>query len=454
MKKFLLGVCSLWLAVFVGALPVAAEDDLLTMAQNAGYPATADILPKSSIVVDADSGQILWGENVDLKWDPASTTKTMVVYLTFEAISQGKITLDTEVVATETDQAIASIYALSNNKIVAGETYTVRELLIMTLVPSSNVTTLMLAHLIHDGDDASFLQLMNDTAQSLGMTNTHFYNATGAVFGAFEGYYSPAGSDPAASNEVTAKDMAILAYHLIKKHPEVLEFTNSTQVTVKAGTPLEETFDAYNYSLPGGKYGIEGVDGLKTGSSPQAGFNAIITAKRGETRLITVVLGVGNWADQNGEYYRHFFVNTLLEHAFSTYQRQVVAPAGDQEIDGQKWTTDQDLYAMVKDGVAPQLTVANDKLQVAGTIDPMSGVPAKAASTISSDQSSGLLLPGGNQNGSKSFLSGVPLMVYFLVPILLVLVLVGIFLGRGKRRKAKHSENGNGTYSRRYRRRK
>lgn len=125
---------------------------------------------------------------------------------------------------TETDQAIASIYALSNNKIVAGETYTVRELLIMTLVPSSNVTTLMLAHLIHDGDDASFLQLMNDTAQSLGMTNTHFYNATGAVFGAFEGYYSPAGSDPTASNEVTAKDMATLAYHLIKKYPEVLDF--------------------------------------------------------------------------------------------------------------------------------------------------------------------------------------------------------------------------------------
>lgn len=111
--------------------------------------------------------------------------------------------------------------------------------------------------------------------------------------------------------------------------------------------------------------------------------------------MITVVLGVGNWADQNGEYYRHYFVNTLLDYGFTRYQRQVVAPAGTQDIDGKKWTTDQDLYAMVKDGVAPQLTVANDKLQVAGTIDPMSGVPAKAASTISSDQSSGLLLPGG-----------------------------------------------------------
>ena len=62
MKKFLLGICSVLLTVFVGVLPVAAEDDLLTMAQKAGYPATADMVPKASIVVDADSGQILWGK--------------------------------------------------------------------------------------------------------------------------------------------------------------------------------------------------------------------------------------------------------------------------------------------------------------------------------------------------------------------------------------------------------
>lgn len=453
MKKFLLGVCSLWLAVFVGALPVAAEDDLLTMAQNAGYPATADMVPKASIVVDADSGQILWGENVDLKWDPASTTKTMVVYLTFEAISQGKITLDTEVVATETDQAIASIYALSNNKIVAGETYTVRELLIMTLVPSSNVTTLMLAHLIHNGDDASFLQLMNDTAQSLGMTNTRFYNGTGAVFGAFEGYYSPAGSDPTASNEVTAKDMSILAYHLIKKHPEVLEFTNSTQVTVKAGTPLEETFDAYNHSLPGARHAYEGVDGLKTGSSPQAGYNSIVTAKRGDTRLIVVVLGASAWGDPEGEFVRHYFVNTLLEHAFSTYQRQVVAPAGEQEIDGQKWTTDQDLYAMVKDGVAPQLTVVNDHLQVAGSIDPMSGVAVKTAKKPT-EHSSGLLLPGGTDKKKTSFFSSVPLLVYLIVPVLLVLVVGAVIISRDSRKRASRRTEASGSYSRRRRHRK
>ena len=240
--------------------------------------------------------------------------------------------------------------------------------------------------------------------------------------------------------------------HLIKKHPDVLEFTNDTQVTVKAGTPLEETFDTYNHSLPGAKLAFEGVDGLKTGSSPQAGYNSIVTAKRGDTRLIAVVLGASAWGDPEGEFVRHYFVNTLLDYGFTRYQRQVVAPAGTQDIDGKKWTTDQNFYAMVKDGVAPQLTVANDHLQVAGSIDPMSGVPAKAASSISSDQSSDLLLPGGTQNDSKSFLSSIPLMVYFLVPILLVLVLVAIFLGRGKNRRAKHTENG--PYSRRHRRRK
>ena len=169
--------------------------------------------------------------------------------------------------------------------------------------------------------------------------------------------------------------------------------------------------------------------------------------------MITVVLGVGNWADQNGEYYRHFFVNTLLEHAFSTYQRQVVAPAGDQEIDGQKWTTDQDLYAMVKDGVAPQLTVVNDHLQVAGSIDPMSGVAVKTAKKPT-EHSSGLLLPGGTDKKKTSFFSSVPLLVYLLVPILLVLVIGAIIISRGSHRRANRRAEASGSYSRSRRHRK
>lgn len=436
------------------SVPVLAEEDLLTMTQKAGYPATADMVPKASIVIDADSGQVLWNQNVDLKWDPASTTKTMVVYLTFEAIQARKISLDTEVLATETDQAIAGIFALSNNKIVAGQKYTVSELLTMTLVPSSNVTTLMLAHLIHDGDDASFLQLMNDTAKELGMSNTHFYNATGAVFSAFEGYYSPVGSDPNASNEVTAKDLATLAYHLIKKHPQVLQYTSAPSVTVKAGTPFEETFETYNYSLPGAQYGFEGVDGLKTGSSPQAGFNSIVTAKRGKTRLIAVVLGVGDWANQDGEYYRHYFVNTLLDYAFTNFKRQVVAPAGNQEINGQKVTIDKDFYALFKNGAAPQLTLQNGRLQVEGSIDPMSGVAVKEAASKVANKVGNAGQSSADSSADLSKVSTLPNLVYFLVPALLLLVLAALTISRTSRQRTRRKMEESGKYRRSRRRRR
>ena len=454
MKKFLFGLCSVVLLLGTWSLSVAAEDDLLTMTQNAGYPATAEMLPKASIVIDADTGQLLWGQEIDLKWDPASTTKTMVVYLTMEAISQGKISMDTEVVATENDQAIASIYALSNNKIIAGKSYTVRELLTMTLVPSSNVTTLMLAHLIHEGSDASFLQLMNDTAKELGMSNTTFYNATGAVVAAFQGFYAPEGYDPNMTNEVTAKDMAILAYHLIKKHPDVLEFTNQPSVTVKAGTELEETFDAYNYSLPGAKYGFEGVDGLKTGSSPSAGFNSIVTAKRGDVRLISVVLGVGDWAIQDGEYYRHYFVNTLLENVFTNYKRQVVAPAGQQDINGQTIVTDKDLYALVKEGETPELVIENQLLKVAGSLDPMSGVSVKEAdaTAASSSDTTSNLQPA--KQSATPLLTQIPKEVYLSIPVLIIVVTGAVLVSRRGVKKTARKATESQTYSRRKRGRK
>lgn len=388
MKKILKVVC-LFLVLFVfGALPVSANDDLVRMAQEAGYPATASIAPKSAIVIDADTGQILWGHDLDLQRDPASTTKTMVIYLTMEAIKAGKISMDTEVVATKTDQAIANIFELSNNKIVAGVTYTVEELLTMTFVPSSNVTTLMLAHLIHDGDDASFIELMNATAQELGMANTIFYNGTGANIGAFQGYYAPVGYDLERYNLMTVKDLAILARALITKHPEVLDFTDDVKVTVKKGTPYEETFDTYNHSLPGDKLAFEGVDGLKTGSSPTAGYNSIVTAKRDGRRLIAVVLGASQWGDPQGEYVRHYFVNGLLNHAFTNFEKKEILSAGQATIDGQTYQVDKALVAYVEKGQPlPQVEVIGNQASLVGietTTGPMTTSVQVSTSTPSS----------------------------------------------------------------------
>lgn len=448
MKKSLLILLILCVSCLVVPLSVLAQDgeDIVTIAKNAGYPATPEMAPKGAIVLNAEDGQILWSHNENEVMDPASTAKALVAYLTFEAISQGKITLDTEVVATEADQAIANIYELSNNNIVAGETYTVRDLLMSSMVASSNVATVMLGHLIHGNDDASFLQLMNETAKKIGMQNTQFNNSAGAITSSFNGYYAPAGYDPNTPSHSTAKDLAILGYHLLKKYPQILEYTNKASVVIKQGTPLEETLTNHNHSLPGAQYAFEGVDGLKTGSSPSAGFNGIFTAKRGDIRLIVVVMGSGNWEEQEGEEHRHYFVNGLLDKAFKEYRREELASVGQVKVDGKQVEIKDTLYGLTQKGVKPQLIVANNRLQVAGSIDSESGVllvQEKSNSAKKSPKSLEIFQSDIKQHWPLVLLLAGLLLLVFLAPSLVI-------KARNKAKQASKEEAGQ--YSRRDRR--
>ncbi|MHC5229799.1 DUF1958 domain-containing protein [Enterococcus sp. LJL99] len=361
LKRILMGIGLI--SLFVWSVPTFAEEDVFKITQEAGYTEAQEInKPKSSIIIDGTNGQILWQDNPDMPREPASISKMMTVFLVFDAIKEGKLTLDTEIVATEKDQMISQIYALSNNKIIAGVAYPVRELLKMTIVPSSNVATVMLANAVSDNDEGAFIQRMNEKAQALGMEHTTFYNCSGAAARSFEGLYEPEGVDPDGRNVSTARDLATMGFHLVKDYPEVLEFTNQATVTAMSGTPFEESFETYNYSLPGAEYGIEGVDGLKTGSGPSSAFNYIATAKRGDTRLIEVILGVGDWSDQDGEYYRHQFGNALLEKAFDEYDYQLILPKGDHNIDGKEIQLEDDFFGVVKKGQKPVLSIQGDQL--------------------------------------------------------------------------------------------
>ncbi|MGT2608623.1 serine hydrolase [Streptococcus zalophi] len=324
MKKFI-PIIMLLTLLFSTISPVFADEtteDLVTLARQAGYEVDEINKPKASITMDADTGEVLWAENADAQRDPASMSKMMTLYLLFEELQKGDLTLDSTIVATETDQAISQIYEISNNNIVAGIAYPIKDLITMTVVPSSNVATIMIANYLSQNNASDFIDKMNAKAKELGMTNTQFNNASGAVASAFNGYYSPERYDNTATNLTTAKDFATLAYHFLKNFPEIVNYTNQTNVTVMAGTPYEDHFISYNHSLPGGAYPFEGVDGLKTGSSPSAGFNAMTTAKQGDKRLIVVVMGVGDWSDQNGEFYRHPFINTLFQQGFIEAQKR------------------------------------------------------------------------------------------------------------------------------------
>lgn len=437
MKKKLL-VLGMVLLTLLQPLAIAA-DELVDMAQKM-YPndhVQAYNRPRSSLVIDANTGDVLWRDNVDEVRDPASMSKLMTLYLLFESMKEGKITKDTVVTATAADQSMSKIYEISNNNIVAGVDYTVPELITMTVVPSSNVATIMLANLMSNNDPDAFIDRMNEKAKELGMTNTTWNNPSGAAISTFKGLYNSYKYPNEMANQTTARDLAILVYHFIKEYPDILNYTNQAQVTVKEGTPYEETFDTYNYSLPGAKYALKGVDGLKTGSSPRGAFNYIATAKRGEQRIISVVMGVGDWSDQDGEYYRHPFGNALIEKAFADYRYKKLLDKGVQTIDGKTYTLDQPFYATVKKGEEnPKLVVKDGQVEADSGLMTLSekisdGLPVKEGAVNQSDTQSTVA-----STTRKSFRFPLESLV-ILIPIGILAMILYIERARRKERALK-----------------
>ncbi|MHC0040401.1 DUF1958 domain-containing protein [Streptococcus periodonticum] len=448
MKKLLAIFC--FFVLCVGTTTIHA-DELVDMAQKM-YPnekVNPINRPKSSLIVDANTGNILWQDNIDEVRDPASMSKLMTLYLVFEAIQQGKLSENTVIKATPRDEAIAKIYEISNNKIVAGVDYTVSELITMTAVPSSNATTVMLANYLSNNDPDTFLDMMNAKAKELGMTNTKWFNASGAAAVSFKGLYTPQRYDNNAANQTTARDLAILGYHFVKNYPNILNYTNKPVVTVKKGTPYEETFETYNYSLPGAKYGIEGVEGLKTGSSPRGAFNYIATIKRGEQRLISVIMGVGDWADQNGEYYRHPFGNALIEKAYADYEYKKVFNAGEQEINGKTYKLSKDFYATVKKGTAAKAVVENDVLKNDNGLEQLSSLisdgesvtEVKNTATKNSTTKSTVKTTTAKSGGKSLKQLFLDYHILIAVPLLILLLIVVFEATKRKQRRKQRTTN-------------
>ncbi|WEV45767.1 DUF1958 domain-containing protein [Streptococcaceae bacterium ESL0687] len=442
---------------FIYPAKILADDslgpsgDLVKIAQDLGYKVTEDYKPKSSIVIDAKDGQILWQDNPDEIRNPASMSKLMTMYLVFEAMKEGTFAMDSQVTASELDQEISCLYAVSNSSIHAGVDYPVKELITMTLVPSSNVSTIMLGNLVADGDTGKFVDMMNAKAQEIGMTNTHFNNAGGAEAVAFSGLYNPAGYDPNKGNSTTARDFAILAYHILNEYPQILEFTSQATATTMKGTPYEESFENYNYSLPGtvtgAAYGYEGVDGLKTGSSPEGAYNYTVTCNKNGMRVIEVIMGVGDWDDEPSEFIRHLFGNALLDKIYADYSMNTLLASGEQTVNNQKITVDQELKAVTKKGTEASFSLENNQLVLTSALPLVSKTFSPLAVNYTETKSSPTTTASKNttkNTGSGSSLKDSSLFKLSKISLLLVLgitilvVFLALILLRvtRKRRKA------------------
>lgn len=361
-KKF--SILAMAFAVVLSGMSPALEvraERAIDVARRRGQNLEDRYQPAGSIITEIETGQILWQEDAAVSWKPASMTKLMVVLLAYDAIEQGKFTMETQVPVSKKYLEISVNYKLSNNVMKEGASYTVSELMDLIIVPSSAAATYMLADLIEPDPD-KFAELMNQKAADLKMTQTTYYNPVG-VANSLLVPYQPVNQSLSDDNVTSPTDYALLCSYFVKKYPDILNHTKHPQITVKAGTPYEEHFKTYQISLEGAKYGLEGTDGLKTGSS-DAGFNYSSTAKRGDTRLVEVVMGVSTWEDQTGEEIRHLVGNAIMEEAFEQYEYRIVLPKGTHTIGEEKITIEKDFWDCVPKNQEIPLKLHDGKVMV------------------------------------------------------------------------------------------
>lgn len=261
-----------------------------------------------SIVVDAETGEILSGTNIDKKLHPASTTKLLTAYLVFEALENNKLTLDQKLPVSYR----AAIIEPSDMDLVSGGQVSVKDALQGILIESANDAAIVLGTAI-GGTEAGFVAKMNEKAKQLGMKNSHFVNTNGLPYDLKNGPKTKAKSP---QSKTTVADMSLLMHAIIKDYPQYYHYLSQTSFAYKG-----VTFRTHNKMIiPGEAQYYQYIDGGKTGYVQLAGCNLVCSAVKDGKRVIGVVFGMPSGATRAAEMKR------ILENGFATLQLRNIAP--------------------------------------------------------------------------------------------------------------------------------
>ena len=341
MKKF---ICAIVTVLFVVSIitPFAHAETVSPsqIANQYGYNNVTSAYEPEGAANVAQNGQVLYKYNWDKKWYPASMTKLMTMYLTMEAVQKGKLSLDDKVKITDNHYRMSTLPELSNTKLYPGETYTIRELLQITVSASSNAAALILAKEV-SGSVSDFTDEMNHKAKDLGMKHTHFVNPTGAENNQLKDF-APKKYKNEENSTSTAKDFELLSLHVVKDTPKLLHFT-------KQLAPIQHnvTYYTLNHSLDGADMSLKGTDGLKTGSSDVADYNHTLSTKRDGLRIVQTIMGAGDYVNLGGEKQRNMMGNAMMGQSYDNYQYKKVLKKGKHDIDGKTYYIAKDLYDVV-----------------------------------------------------------------------------------------------------------
>ncbi|OFD86544.1 D-alanyl-D-alanine carboxypeptidase [Bacillus mycoides] len=279
--------------------------------------AALNIEAGAAILVEANSGKILYQKNADELLSIASMTKMMSEYLVNEAVAKGKLKWDQKVKVSEYAYNISQDRSLSNVPLRNGESYTVKELYEAMAIYSANGATIALAEAVA-GKEVDFVKMMNDKSKEFGLKNYKFVNSTGLTNKDLKGHH-PEGTTPDEENKMSARDVAILAQRLIQDFPKTLDIAKISKKVFREGTPDRIEMPNWNWMLKGLVKEYEGVDGLKTGSTPEAGDCFTGTIERNGMRFISVVIKTKSHTarfDETKKLYDYGFANFEMKKMY------------------------------------------------------------------------------------------------------------------------------------------
>lgn len=292
-------------------------------------PSPPEIQARAYILQDYDSGEVLVEVNADEPVEPASLTKMMTVYAALAQLAEGKFQLDDRVLVSEKAWRMKG----SRMFIRVDTEVPVEDLLKGIIIQSGNDASVALAEFVA-GDESAFADLMNQYARQLGMTNTHFVNASGL---------------PHADHYTTARDMATLARALIRDFPQHYPLHAERSYT------WNNIKQANRNPLLGDG---SSVDGVKTGHTEAAGYCLVASAKEGDMRLISALLGSASEASRESQ------TQALLRYGFRFYETRRIYQAGAPVTHARVWKGQSgelkmgvadDLYLTVPRGQANKL---------------------------------------------------------------------------------------------------
>lgn len=271
-----------------------------SMSSNVWATEELNISSKSAVLIDGGTGEIIYESNKDEKLPPASIAKIMTMLLGLEAIEGGRISFEDEVVVSNHASGMGG----SQVYLEAGETQPVRELFKAIAIRSANDAAVALGEHIAGSEDI-FVKMMNDRAKKLGMKNTMFTNASGL---------------PDQDHYTSAYDVALMSRELLK-HDVSREWLQTYIYDMKVGKNKDKIQTMVNTNKLIKRY--QGITGVKTGSTNQAGYCVSASAKKGNLELISVIMGADNSKIRFNEAQR------LLDFGFANYDSMIIGKKGE-----------------------------------------------------------------------------------------------------------------------------